>query len=159
MNVTILAERQAKALERIRAIAPALAEQANVPEDMLERMTASSKDRDVEAMQRMEAVADLLEHVVHNLPVETLLEVKETVLLNLPAKEVIQSLTTIEDIDQLQLLLEDEQAGKARKSVITALEARVAELTTPSGQAGTEPGALEDETKTAEENDGPKEEC
>lgn len=61
MNIAILAARKDKALDRIAKIAPVLGERFGVPVETLYRLTAENKDREVEAMERLEAVADLVE--------------------------------------------------------------------------------------------------
>ncbi len=61
MNIGILAARKDKALGRIAAIAPEIGKKYGAPEEMLARLTAESKDRDVEAMERLEATAELME--------------------------------------------------------------------------------------------------
>lgn len=63
MNIGKLAERNARALTRITEIAPTVAEKLKIPGEILERIQAGNKDKAVEAMARIEAVADLLEHL------------------------------------------------------------------------------------------------
>ena len=68
MNIAILAARKDKALARIAASAPDIGQQYRVPEDLLERLTAENKDREVEAMERLEATAELIELLAQGTP-------------------------------------------------------------------------------------------
>ncbi|MDI6769743.1 MAG: hypothetical protein QMD04_08710 [Anaerolineales bacterium] len=68
MNIGILAARKDKALARIAAAAPDLGLQYRVPEDLLKRLTAENKDREVEAMERLEATAELIEVLAQATP-------------------------------------------------------------------------------------------
>lgn len=61
MNIQILAERKGKALNRIAAAAEGVSKATGAPGYLLNSLTVTNKDKDVEAMQRMEAVADLME--------------------------------------------------------------------------------------------------
>lgn len=68
MNIGKLAERNARALTRITETAPVVAKNLNIPGEILERIQAGNKDKAVEAMARIEAVADLLEHLAAQTP-------------------------------------------------------------------------------------------
>ena len=66
MNIGILAARKDKALARIAAVAPQLGERFGVSTETLDGLTAENKDREVEAMERLEAAADLIEFLAND---------------------------------------------------------------------------------------------
>lgn len=63
MNIRILAERRAQALKRIEAVAPEIISKLGLDPELEKRLTATSKEREIEAMLRVEAVADMLEAI------------------------------------------------------------------------------------------------
>lgn len=149
MNIQILAERRAKALNRIKAVAPVVATRFDMPDRITSGLTVCSKDPQVEAMLRMEAVADLMEFLVPSTspqpspnPLERTLggatrgegeKRGEGVpyLLDLPMKEILKGIEEETDPGTLIDLCANEKTGKKRKQVIAALEKKAEELTSP----------------------------
>lgn len=120
MNLQILAERKAWALMKIQQVSGALAEKFSIPEALIERLTQTSKDKEVEAMQRLEAVADLLTFMV-----EQKGEPEIPFILDLNVKQIGDAIEKMDSEAILKELLKDEQNGKARKTVISAIESRL----------------------------------
>lgn len=122
MNIQILAERKGKAMDRIVASADGVSKARGVPDHVINGLVATNKDKDVEAMLRMEAVADLMEWLLPqktNNNTEPMSDVDQ--ILALPAAKVIEFVETQADADYLSALLAGEEAGKKRKSVIAAI--------------------------------------
>lgn len=134
MNIQILAERNAKALTKIEDQAPQVCEKYQVPEEIFKRLTSTSKDKTVESMQRIEAMADLLTFLVNRTePVEDLETANSTEpvpsILELPAKKVIEEIHSIDSISTLDWLKEEEANLKNRKTVLEAIESQIFALT------------------------------
>ncbi|GAP14892.1 hypothetical protein LARV_02671 [Longilinea arvoryzae] len=144
MNIQILAERKGKALNKIAACAKGVSKATGAPDYLLEGLVVTNKDKDVEAMLRMEAVAELLEWLrgvqraltPSPLPNKNLGEGEREPMsdvdqiLALPAAKVIEFVETQADSEYLDALLSGEEAGKKRKSVLTAIAARAETVTT-----------------------------
>lgn len=123
MNIQILAERKGFALMKIQEVAGQLAEKFSVPEALIERLTQTSKDKDVEAMQRLEAVADLLGFLIEQKSEDGI-----PFILDLNVKEISSAVEKMDSEAILEELLKQENEGKARKTVISAIEARLKTL-------------------------------
>jgi hypothetical protein len=136
MNIQILAERNANALSKIEKTAPIVCEMFAVGYEILPRLTATSKDKSVEAMQRMEAVGDLLEALTETGVItgtidETDGEPGDSIpfFLERPAKELIEEIKTLDSVAGMDEMISQEVANKNRKTVVKALEDRISELT------------------------------
>lgn len=136
MNIQILAERNANALSKIEKTAPIVCKMFAVGYEILPRLTATSKDKSVEAMQRMEAVGDLLEALANTGTIigtldETDGEPSDSIpsFLERPAKEVIADIQTLDSVAGMDQMIIEEAANKNRKTVVKALEDRISELT------------------------------
>lgn len=127
MNIQILAARKAKALSRIAAAANGVSKATGAPGYLLDGLTVTNKDKDVEVMQRMEAVAELLEWLRGVPPAEPMSDVDQ--ILALPAAKVIEFVNQQNDPVYIGALLFGEDNGKKRKGVLAAIEARAQALT------------------------------
>jgi hypothetical protein len=135
MNITILAERSARALQTIKEHAPALSEKfPGIPGDVFKQMTASNKDKAVENMLRMEAVARFMA-LASAVPVPSETPTDNGTngepvpyILDFPAKEAIENVKAVADLGALSEMAAYEANNKKRKSVISVIEARIAEL-------------------------------
>jgi hypothetical protein len=132
MNIQILAERNANALSKIEKTAPIVCKMFAVGYEILPRLTATSKDKAVEAMQRMEAVGDLLDALASvSVPPGIDGEPSDSIPLFLerPAKELIATIQTLDSVAGMDQMIVEELANKNRKTVVKALEDRISELT------------------------------
>lgn len=139
MNIQILAERKAKALNKIAECAKGVSKATGAPDYLLEGLVVTNKDKDVEGMLRMEAVAGLMEWLRGVPPAEPMSDVDQ--ILALPAAKVIEFVNQQNDPVYIGALLFGEDNGKKRKGVLAATEARAQVLTTvtPSEQADPAP--------------------
>lgn len=127
MNIQILAERKAKALEKIAAAAEGVSKATGAPDYLLESLVVTNKDKDVEGMLRMEAVAELLMWLRGTPPAEPMSDVDQ--VLALPVAKVIAFVNEQNDPVYVGALLFGEDNGKKRKGVLAAIEARAKALT------------------------------
>ncbi|PKN85442.1 MAG: hypothetical protein CVU46_11055 [Chloroflexi bacterium HGW-Chloroflexi-8] len=134
MNIQILAERNAKALTKIEDQAPQVCEKYQVPEEILKRLTTTSKDKAVESMQRIEAMGDLLSFLVEakkadsfSVNVPSIEDIQS--ILEMPAKKLIEEIYSMDNIAELDWLKEEEAKLKNRKTVLEAIESRIFTLT------------------------------
>ena len=143
MNIQILAERKAKALNKIAACAKGVSKATGAPDYLLEGLVVTNKDKEVEGMLRMEAVAALMEWLRGTpaltpspLPNKNLGEGEKEPMsdvdqvLALPAAKVIEFVNQQNDPVYIGALLFGEDNGKKRKGVLAAIEARAKALTT-----------------------------
>jgi len=63
--------------------------------------------------------------------------------------QIKAAIATIDNPDDLAALLEAEQNGNTRKTVVAAIEARAAALADPAGQEGNDPAEPESAPRTA----------
>ena len=121
MNIQILARRKAIAMARIKAAVDKVQGKYYVPGEIANGLTATSKDADVEAMQRMEAVADLMEFLGSDYSGALVNEPEVPYLLDLPFNDIVKGIKEETNPVVLQDLLNNETSGKNRKGVVKAL--------------------------------------
>lgn len=140
MDIRILAARRATASERLHAAAETLADRFGLTDQVHALRAARSKDRDVDALLRAEATADLLDALVTvTNPTESLPDESERLgVLNVTEATALIEGATAEEVDALEAA---EAAGKQRKGVYEAIHARRAALEAEAEAAATDDGA------------------
>lgn len=81
-------------------------------------------------------------------------EISEAVKVsNLNVDELEEKISSIEDLEELNAILEAEKAGKKRKTAIEAIESRIEDLSTPSEEEEEEKPSDEEEEETPPSSD------
>lgn len=151
MNLGTLAARNQVALERMLAAAEVLADRFGLAEQLASLRDARNKNQDVAALFQREAIAELMEAMAKGTdPGQPLPD--DTERLNVLTVPEIAERIASADLEALEVIEEAELAGKSRKGVLSAIEARRAELDAEAqGDESEEEGEGDEDAEPDEE--------
>jgi hypothetical protein len=124
MEIGAMAARAQIASERIAAAAASLGERFGLQEQADALVRAGHKDKDVSALFRAEAAADLLE-ALESATTDVQATGPTPGVLDGTVDEVSQALEGMTDQAEIEALIREEEAGKNRAGALEALNARL----------------------------------